>query len=306
MEFDKFLAEIKREEKDFLKSFSLNNASFSVTFLNSFKLQYKFEKNDKSYYFKSNATEKDFADYGEFLASIIAKFVGIDAITTHLVKNDLDYGVIMNNFKKPENEYISLSDILYSFDESEMQTYDKVIASVKFFCEDNDIICDSSVERDLKRLILFDYMLLQQDRHGENIEFEISKNDKNDSVLKLSPIYDNEYCFLFLFDERIWDNYKYNEKTFLSRIFAFSSEEPIKELAKEVIKSEDLTNILERFMKIDVKKIIDLCDELSSKKMPVKYKNLLNSIFKNQRDKLCSEIKILSIKQYCEDDENEC
>lgn len=305
MEFNEFLTKIKREEKDFFKNFSPNVLSNSAMILSPSQFHLEIESNDKYYIYKNNATMNDFADYGEFMASVIGKFVGVNLIKTHLVHKSNDYGVLMDNFKQQENEYIALSSILSCFNEDEMRTYDKVIAAVKFFCEDNDIVCDESVERDLKRLILFDYLMLQQDRHGENIEFEISKDEKNDCFLKLAPIFDNEFCFLFLYDERIWNNYIYNEETFNSRIFAFNKVQPINALAKEIMKSEDLTLILEKFLKIDINKIIDLCDELSSKKMPLKYRNLVNSIFEKQKKKLCLEIKALSIKRYCEGDNNE-
>lgn len=307
MEFSAFLDELKKEQISFIGSLNQDNKSFSITWLDSLKLQIKIENYGKSYFFKCNADENDFADYGEAIASAIASFVGINAIKSYLAQNCNGYGVIMNDFTKEENEYVSLSTILSSFNEASMRTYDKVIAAVKFFCEDNDIICDKTVERDLKRLILLDYLLLQQDRHGENIEFEISTNEKGDSVLKVVPIYDNEFCFLFMFDDRVWDNYKYNEQTFISQIFAFSKEDPVNALANEVIKSEDLTNILERYLKVDIEKLIDFCDEASGKTMPIKYRKVVKEIFENQKKKLCSEIKVLSIKKVIkagEEDEN--
>lgn len=300
-----FLETLMNEEKKFISSLDPKDKSFSVALLESFRLQFKLESKGKSYLFKNNAGRDDFADYGEFIASVVARFVGINVIKTHLTHNETEYGVLMDNFKDANKEYLNLSSILYSYNEIKLRTYDEVMAAIKCFCEDKDIICDESVGRDLKRLILLDFLLFQQDRHGRNIEFEISSNKMGDSVLKLAPIFDNEFCFLFMYDELVWDNYQYNTDAFLSRTFAFSKNDRVKSLAKEIIKSEDLTDILQKFIQIDINKIIDLCDEISSKKMPKKYRNLVEEIFESQKKKLCSEIKTLSIKKYYEGDDNE-
>lgn len=298
MEFNDYLENLKSEEKTFLQKFNPKQNTVNITSFDTFKLQLKFENSDeKNYYFKCNASKNDFADYGEAITSIIANFVGINAVKTHLVESSNEFGVVTENFVNPTNNYLSLSNILSSFNEAHMRTFNNVVAAVKFYCEDNDIICDESVERDLKRLVLLDYLLLQQDRHGGNIEFEISKNSKGDSVLKLAPIFDNEFCFLFVYDEAVWDNYKKNENEYLYQIFSFSKDNPINSLAKEVIKSDDLTNILEKYMKVDINKIIDFCDEITTKKMPKKYRKVVVSIFETQKEKLFSEIKNLSIKK---------
>lgn len=304
MEFEKFLANLKKEELNFLKKIMPKDNSTKVLKFDNLKLQLKLENmGEKNYFFKCNATENDFADYGEAITSIISNFVGINVAKTHLIDGPNEFGVIVEDFVEKDKQYISLSSILHSFNQASMRTFNNVIASVKFYCEDNDIICDETVERDLKRLILLDFLLLQQDRHGENIQFEISKNSKNDSVLKLAPIFDNEFCFLFAYDENVWENYKKNENEYLYQIFAFSKEDPTNSLAKEVIKSDDLTNILEKYLEVDINKIIDFCDEISTKKMPKKYRKVVNQIFNSQKEKLFNEIKILSIKKVLNEDE---
>lgn len=97
-------------------------------------------------------------------------------------------GVISYNFLKPNQKLISLKTFLETDD---FMSYVEIMSALKakqgFFNLDL-----KQIQENLYKMMIFDMLTFQTDRHLQNISLVLDKE------IKLSPLYDNEFAFINL------------------------------------------------------------------------------------------------------------
>lgn len=75
---------------------------------------------------------------------------------------------------------------------NELQTFDTLTSLVTEYAENHDYTVDSSFGEQLTKILIFDYVVRQTDRHIGNISLILNGN-----TLRLAPLYDNGHCLMF-------------------------------------------------------------------------------------------------------------
>jgi len=263
---------------------------------------------NKQYLFKYNRNECDFSDFGEVFTSYICFVLGVKCVKAMFCndffeENKKRQGVLIESYReKNVKESFSLSSLIEKYKRRHFSGYTvkEVMDIVKEFCFDNNIFYNNKIEQELKEMALIDYLLIQNDRHANNIEFLIVE-EKGFREIKLAPMFDNGFC-LYL-------NYTNKEnimilKTLLSRGFVELSlkhvnvkpkfyieetetrdditESVVRDLAIELIKNKKLMKIYEKFKKINIGEEIDFCSSLKKETLPSLNKNLIQFGIKNR------------------------
>ncbi|WP_099221719.1 HipA domain-containing protein [Listeria costaricensis] len=142
------------------------------------------EKDRTRYLFKIPKTS------GEITAEMAAYLIGTNCYKLHLpetyiaIKNE-QYGTLSKNFvnKNANVEFIEAGDYFFqkdpSFDPTDLSKY-QIKTAIEF-------MEDMCLKRPFYEMLLFDYLIANQDRHAEN--WGILINNRNQKYL--APIYDN-------------------------------------------------------------------------------------------------------------------
>lgn len=112
------------------------------------------------------------------------------------------HGCLIKSYRTPDvEECFSLETAQMSKKLSSTREYtpEYIFETVKKFVGDSCEV-DENMLQELKIMALFDYLIVQIDRHNENIEFLKCKSDGK-YVIRLAPMYDNGRCFDFINEE---------------------------------------------------------------------------------------------------------
>ncbi len=167
--------------------------------------------------FKCNRSEKTCENWGEIIASAIASRVNVPCVTyvgaSVLENGEVKTGVICESYKN-NSEISELSgyslvsavanhiydnsiDMFYT---GELNTVDGFINCINQYAKFMECEIDANeieqCRNDLIKQALFDFILLQADRHWLNTTFLLAKSDSKISITK-SKCYDNG-CICFL------------------------------------------------------------------------------------------------------------
>jgi hypothetical protein len=162
-------------------------------------------KNSKKYYLKMSSYGIGFGVYGcesvmELLAFRIAKLLGIDT---------LEYSVIRALVKKDGREFITPVSISEDFKPVGMKTiaFDKVHraegrpneSALRFACR-------MGWEDFIKKMLVLDYIIINMDRHGANIEVDLNSR-------KPLPLFDHGNSLLSHRTEKQIKDAKYDDNS---------------------------------------------------------------------------------------------
>ena len=75
---------------------------------------------------------------------------------------------------------------------NELQTIDMLTSLVSEYATNHNYVVDASLEEQLTKMLIFDYVVRQTDRHMGNISLILSGK-----TLRLAPLYDNGHCLMF-------------------------------------------------------------------------------------------------------------
>lgn len=160
------------------------------------------------YFFKRSYA--DFA-YREVIASQVAKYLQIPAVSYHLAKipsyNGFDIGVISLDYRQDGHSYIVGMEILRNYYEDYLDKWDKNINNstiynnlediwnaLEFryqFMENRSYIVAKLMNQLIYNIFLFDIFFINSDRHYTNWEIDETEKDANINLL-----YDSEDIFL--------------------------------------------------------------------------------------------------------------
>lgn len=269
------------------------------------------------YLYKENKTRSNYINcesFGEYVYNIIGKEVGVNVVDIEVVcgKNSEDnvYGCIVRSFiDKNVDEIISLSDVVRYYQENNYLRNERVhvvfdscfhIASaVCDYATENNKRCDeNALLLDLQKMCILDFFTGQVDRHESNIEFIISKGDNE---LKLSPVFDNGYCFGFGLDPTtalldyqgdLYDNYQ--QKKFLRSRNDSVEKQYIESMIQCSEENIEIKNLIRKLYNVDIKKVFNEFTDEELEAMPVAYELSATRQFderKKRIKKVCQELK---------------
>ncbi len=237
----------------------------------------------------------------------------------------LRYGSLTESYIKNKNcEVFSLRALYSKFSPKKIGSgaiYD-IVEVCKFFCERYDIIMDNNLEAELKDMALIDYLLVQEDRHGGNIEFLVEEK-KGEKYLSLAPMFDNGACL------HLADNFKPEyiledlEKPILYDIGigklnptpamyiknnkrTLEKKDIIKDLANEILKDKRLGELYNNFKNLDISGEVEFLNSIYKRQLPNEYKKIINLSIKNRVDLLEKELDLQKQRYMEELDDYEC
>ncbi len=180
----------------------------------------KFWFDDDKYMFKGRYKHNVWEPQVEVLIYNILKEVDVDCAKYKMASledgNKQQSGVVTQNYKtgRPNDiEEISGKSLLmysrnFTYDNSKgneitfEHTVDDYVAMAEMFFPETDL---HALRQGLLKIVLVDYLVLQTDRHFQNISFF-----KQDNQLELVPMYDNSNAFCLLHGDKcniFLDNY---------------------------------------------------------------------------------------------------
>ena len=165
--------------------------------------------------FKYNRTRASFEDYGEIIASRVAKQIGVDCVDYYLAGmqeddgGELRHGVICGSYKKNHDEkefsienlqfVMSVPDInMKSGEYQNINTVYGICDSLEIFKQYG--VADDQIHKikiELLKQVIFDFLLAQTDRHCRNTAILMSNNASGKAFIRKAPCYDNG-CISFL------------------------------------------------------------------------------------------------------------
>lgn len=168
---------------------AFDNVDFSVNYTD--KKFFKLPNGDAIF----KIIEDETLILNEILASIIAKELDVNCVeykyATYKKKGKTHKGVVSYNFVGKEERFVPCCNIIYTIHNTleEIMNYIKS-KDLDFYYQFNS----TDLEFDLFKIIVFDYLICQTDRHDANFGFIVSTNQQP-KTLKVAPIFDNELSF---------------------------------------------------------------------------------------------------------------
>lgn len=169
----------------------------------------------KQILFKYNRNSASFEDYGEIIASRLAKQIGLPCVDYYLAgieggeDGEIRRGVICGSYKRndAETEFSveSLQKVMSTPEVDESTGDMKNVNTVYGICSalehlktfgvtDEDI---NKVKIDILKQVIFDFVLAQTDRHWRNTTILMYRENDDKASIRKAPCYDNG-CIAFL------------------------------------------------------------------------------------------------------------
>lgn len=145
----------------------------------------------------SKYNDQNIYAWNEIVCQELCKQVDIPCASYDFAHLASSYGVVSYNFLK-ENEWLVSTQTLFDeyltniYTNHTFASYEKLLNSLNpdVYNFDKDEILFN-----LFKVIVFDYITSQRDRHTNNINFICSAGENNKINLKLAPLFDNEMSF---------------------------------------------------------------------------------------------------------------
>ena len=177
------------EDQGFSQSFCSKGVSLSFWIAS---------KDGKRYIIKSDGSGSKyykFSIYGELLFSYIAKMNNIPSANIDIGSlNNIDY-IISEDVCEQDAEVLSLENLFKSVDRFNYSVEGVSIAA-NLFSKRFGIELEDDLKFKLYKYALIDFLCWQNDRHDDNLIFQIVEKDGK-KYLKLGGLFDNESVFMF-------------------------------------------------------------------------------------------------------------
>lgn len=264
--------------------------------------QYLLVMGSDRYYFKETALS-----YNEAIASRVAKFLNIKSVGYDLAMFNGLYGVISLNYKNPENNYVSGTDILDDYYKADKKTVvqmgltnswkERYTGPQYVYMNNLEIIWQALENKysknpnvnvgDLLNDLIIQYLFSLLTGQGDRISYnwEIEESEGKVSVV---PLYDNETAFLEASTVSMSTNFNDVDKTV---------EESLREFL--TISSGEYVNVfLKMFDALTIEQFISIIDDFEKEigtSMPADKKAYIINNFTNNRNNIESVLKELNL-----------
>lgn len=177
-----------------LKPKYIDNSKSNFRINRSYKSpHFKLFYNGKYIYFKTQ--DSDDLRFNELICNEIAKQMHINCVEYNLAElkyYGINYkGLISNNFVKDNQSFVPCA----TFSLGANDGLCGVVRNLKKFEKQNKCVFDiNKIEFDLFKIIVFDYLTCQSDRHDCNFGF-IQDKGSYPPLLEVAPIFDSELSF---------------------------------------------------------------------------------------------------------------
>lgn len=187
---------VSDEEKE--KILDLNSTSKAVI---KEYIKYMYFQNNCWYYFKKdkNNYEYPFHLIDELIGMFLSKKRDLKALEYEISKVNNTYGLASKNFKTDDYTYHTFSSLIGSPLDGD-KYYNLELLKLACIDEANE----KKLLEHIFKLFAIDIVMLQKDRCGVNLQFQI---DKKTSEIDLAPIYDFSSCSSKIIEnpEKIWN-----------------------------------------------------------------------------------------------------
>lgn len=239
------------KRKDF--SFGISTSKYSDKWFNLPKGAAIFKTFDDNEFIES----KNYRMINELVCNKLANQLNIPCAEYEPATYEEDTGLVTYNVAKHHEKLINSGELYrYNIKENSYEEFDNLIDYYK----DRDIynINKKQVMLDIYKIMVFDALTMQQDRHLYNIHFII---DKLDNSLKVAPLIDNEFAFSgktfnsFLKYEREM-NQTYMVKTAYKDAFTIAAKNYEKKFALDIDYVKNVENLVKMAKDNEVRKKI--------------------------------------------------
>ncbi len=131
---------------------------------------------------------KEFRRINELLCYELAKKMGVPCAKYLPAIKDKRQGNISFDVRKKGERLISYNSLI-KYDSTNIED---MVVDLYEYCDKKLYVLDPNIENDLYKVVVFDTLTLQQDRHLNNIHMLYNKQN---NFLYLSPLIDNEMSF---------------------------------------------------------------------------------------------------------------
>lgn len=172
---------VSDEEKE--KVLDLNSTSKAVI---KEYIKYMYYKNNYWYYFKKdkNNYEYPFHIIDELMGMFLAKKRELAALEYEIAKVNNTYGLTSKNFKTDDYTYHTFSSLIGRLGDKRYN-----LELLKLACVDKEN--EEKLLQNIFKMFAIDIVMLQKDRCGVNLQFQINKKT---GEIDVAPIYDFSSC----------------------------------------------------------------------------------------------------------------
>ena len=230
-----------------------------------------FNIDGKYYYFKDNCC------FRELLMGEIYRNQGINNVHHQIAKFNGNYGIISENFRKPNNEYIRFDNFIRGYNAlTDILEVENEIKSKLTRREYGDY------KKEKAKIMALDILFGQHDRHEQNVYFEVSENST-----RLAPIFDNGLCLF------TGDNYILYDSCFDSLFFDATA--PDKYTLKALKKYKELLTSLDKSMSINLPIYYEMVEDKHEILIPDTLKQDIINLYDRHR-KIIEKTLTLTLK----------
>lgn len=182
-----------------------------------------FVKDGKEMIYKdlsSDINYKNTRGWAEVITSKLAKQLGIRCAECEFAHDgNNSHGIVSYNFLEENQKLVpgyEILDYTYSdFFNHTLQYYSYALDNLQ---KEGYIVNKNQIIFDLYKIIVFDFLTCQDDRHSSNISFVYTTLPSGKIEITLAPLYDNEFAFSFMHEIKDIRNISY--KTFTNENLA--------------------------------------------------------------------------------------
>lgn len=129
----------------------------------------------------------------EMICFRLAEKLNINAAPCQPAIYDKYSGIVSYSFLKDGDTMINGEKILAALNGYLVHdnAFDNFLFALPEYADKNALLLDNDIELDLFKIMIFDFLTIEEDRHLGNIVFIKDKND----TLRLAPLFDNEFAF---------------------------------------------------------------------------------------------------------------
>lgn len=294
--------------------------------------KYLIQTDDRILFFKSCKPEETL---GELVSAEIGRNIGLDIVDPIAVDANFSLphgviqefsGVVMTSYRKAESDkshrVISARNMVRNFGEiknpeprAKYSVYNYAIAASNMnrsgILENENIRLEDGFILKHIKLIMFDYLTLQSDRHSHNVEYILEGAEGEPRLLKMSPIFDNSLCFLLYSAEKIAklaresktsEEAKKSLESIISmttRYFFDVSDPPVNDniwdtandFAKIIKCQGEIAEYFELIKKIDMDETLNRVSYRNNIKISPEQRITMREIFNFRRNLICSAVE---------------
>jgi len=221
-----------------------------------------------------------FEIWTEIIAYHIGVKLGLQIPETFPAKDKDNYGILVENFLDNYEILYEAKDLLRQY---EIERAHNILLIEKFLKELDD---SSSFWNQFKKMLIFDCLIGNNDRHDENWGLCFKFNPENNfAKARFAPIYDNASCLAKELTEEGVEELLNNEQKFEKYIknsrppnLYWDENDPKRythyELITKLIEKEpDTKQIIEEFLQVDyISPIYDIIKEIQELDVPPEYR----------------------------------